>query len=33
MLFYDSFINSVDRDKFLADYDPSDRNGLFTRKK
>ena len=30
MLFYDSFINSVDRDKFLADYDPSDRNGLFT---
>ena len=30
MLFYDSFINSIDRDSFLENYDPSDRNNLFT---
>lgn len=29
MLFYDSFINSIDRDKFLENYDPDNRNDLF----
>ena len=30
MLFYDSFINSIDRDSILDNYDPNNRNDLFS---